>query len=379
VLYLDHAATTTLRPAARRAVDAAFDLPTGNPTGAHRNARGQRALLEDARERLAALLGVRVGDVVFTSGGTEADVWAVRGAPAGARIRSAVEHPAVAEPVDACGGGVVAVDHSGVVDLDALEDLVRSRAAADGVGLVSVMSANNETGVVQPVAEVIDVVARCAPGALVHTDAVQAFTKFPLGPLFAHAAAVGVAFAASLSAHKVGGPVGVGALVVGPGTSLTPLLCGGGQERGRRAGTPPVALAAGFAAAADDATADDWGAVAARRDRLEAALCAGIDGLVVHGADARRLPTHCNVAVPGVDADMLVVACDRAGVQISSGSSCASGALKPSATLAAMGAADDGAALRCSLGWDTTDDDVRHAATTICDVVARLRTTGRVA
>lgn len=379
MLYLDHAATTTLRPEARRAVDAAYDLPTGNPTGAHRNARGQRALLEDARERLAAGVGVRVGDVVFTSGGTEADVWAVQGAPAGARIRSAVEHPAVAEPVDARGGLVVAVDDRGVLDLDALEDLVRQRAAGEGVGVVSVMTANNETGVVQPVTDVIDVVARCAPGALVHTDAVQAFTKIPLAPLFAHAATAGVAFAASLSAHKVGGPVGVGALVVGPGASPAPLLCGGGQERGRRAGTPSAALAAGFAAAADAAAADDWSAVGALRDRLEAALCDGVDGLVVHGVDAHRLPTHCNVAVPGVDADMLVVACDRAGLQVSSGSSCASGALKPSATLAAMGVDGAGAALRCSLGWDTTTDDVDAAVAIVCDVVARLRTTGRVA
>lgn len=361
-VYLDHAASTALRPETVAAVARVVADGPANPTGAHSDAQRMRAHLEAARESLAELCGVAPHRVVFTSGGTESDNHAIRaGAARGRVLYSAVEHPAVAEPARAAGGEEIRVDASGVVDLDALEHLLSTRGP---VGIVSVMAANNETGVVQPLAEVGALVRDVAPDAWFHTDAVQAFTKVGAG--------FGGAGLVSITGHKLGGPIGTGALVLGDDVEPEPLLVGGGQERGMRAGTPDPAGAAAFAAAACASAREDWTQVGALRDRLEAALLASVDGLVVHGAGVPRLPTHCHVGIDGVMADMLVIACDRAGLAVSSGSSCASGAQRSSGVLAAMGVSDEGA-LRLSLGWTTTAADVDFAVEVVSDAVKRLR------
>lgn len=363
--YLDHAASTAMRPEARTAIAAVWAIGPANPTGAHSSAQKARDALENAREQLANTLSVRPRQVVFTSGGTESDNWAIRaGAAGGTACCSAIEHPAVAAPVAAAGGITVPVLPSGVIDLDALESLLRSES--DGIGCVSVMAANNETGVIQPLASVARLVADLAPGALFHTDAVQAFTKEPLD-----VAGWGLG-AVSLSAHKIGGPIGTGALVLAADVDLPPLLLGGGQEKGRRAGTPDAAGAAAFAAAAEAACFWDWDRVRALRDRLELRLRKEIDGLCVYGAEAPRLATHCHVGIEGIMGDMAVIACDRAGLAVSSGSSCASGAQQESGTLAAMGASDVGV-LRFSLGWTTSEEDIDAASQIVIDVVRNLR------
>lgn len=365
---MDHAASTALRPEARAAAARVAADGPANPTGLHRDAQRVRAHLEAAREELASLCGVAPHRVVFTSGGTESDNTAVAaGAARGKVLYSAVEHPAVLEPAARVGGRAIPVDADGVIDLDALEALLTSRVGfGDGVGLVSVMAANNETGVVQPVEQIAGLVAAVAPGVWFHTDAVQAFTKVPLriGP--------DEAALASVSAHKLGGPIGIGALVLGEDVEPEPLLRGGGQERGMRSGTPDPVSAAAFAAAATASAEEDWARVSALRARLEAALTARIDGLVVHGADVARLPTHTHVGIEGVMSDMLVIACDRGGLAASAGSSCASGALSASGVLAAMGASDEGA-LRLSLGWTSTDEDIEFALDVVADAVKRLR------
>ncbi|MFN8104506.1 MAG: aminotransferase class V-fold PLP-dependent enzyme [Acidimicrobiia bacterium] len=362
-VYLDHAASTALRPEARAAADLVAADGPANPTGAHRDAQRMRAHLEAARESIAALWSVAPHRVVFTSGGTESDNTAIAaGATRGRVLYSAVEHPAVLEPAVRTGGEAIPVDALGVVDLDALVRMLTSGAP---VGIVSVMAANNETGVLQPLDDVAAVVETHAPTAWLHTDAVQAFTKVPV--------AAGARGLASVSAHKLGGPIGSGALVLGDDVEPEPLLWGGGQERGLRAGTPDPVASAAFAAAACAAAGQDWGRVGVLRDRLEAGLRREVDDLVVHGAAAQRLPTHCHVGIAGVTADMVVIACDRAGLAVSSGSSCASGAQKASGVLAAMGVSDEGA-LRLSLGWNTTADQVDFAVGVVARAVAGLRT-----
>lgn len=365
MLYLDHAASTALRPEARTAFADVLALGPANPTGAHARAQAVRAALELARERLAGCLGVLPGRVVFTSGGTESDNWAVRaGASRGVVLYSAIEHPAVAVPARASGGIEIPVCRSGVVDLDALEAVLRAHAS--DAALVSVMAANNETGAVQPLPEIAALVRDICPDCLVHTDGVQAFTKEPID---VGGSGIG---ALSLSGHKIGGPVGIGAMVLGQEVELEPLLLGGGQERGRRAGTPDAAGASALAAAAVASTHEDWARVGFLRDRLEAGLRAEIDDLVVYGCEAPRLVTHTFIGIPQVPADMAVIACDRAGLAISAGSSCSSGAQGASGTLAAMGA-DGSGALRLSLGWSTSLDEVDRALDILVDVVLKLR------
>ncbi|HET9292475.1 MAG TPA: aminotransferase class V-fold PLP-dependent enzyme, partial [Actinomycetes bacterium] len=278
--YLDHAATTRLRPEAVAAMSPWLGDRFGNPSGAHRVARAARQAVDEARDVVAAAAGCRPGDVVFTGGGTEADNLAVLGSHAarpGPVLCSAVEHEAVLTPVAAVGGRTVAVDPAGAVDLDAL-----AAALTRDTVLVSVMAANNEVGTVQPLAEVAEVVRRRAPGAAVHADAVQAAAWVDLPPLVAGAALV------SLSSHKVGGPQGVGALVVRPGTPLRARAVGGGQERELRSGTHNVAGIVGFAAALGVvlATRDEAAArVRALADRLADGLVAAVPGATETVAD----------------------------------------------------------------------------------------------
>jgi len=368
--YLDHAATTPLRP---EALDAMLPFLTehfGNPSGSHAVSRAARAAVDDARVTVAEALGCEPGEVVFTGGGTEADNLALAGVVArrgGTVACSAVEHHAVLHATAALGGRVVGVGPGGVVDLDALA------AALDGtVSVVSVMLANNEVGVVQPLAEVAAVVRRAAPQAVLHTDAVQAFPWLDVATLAQPAALVAV------SAHKFGGPKGVGALVVRAGIDVAPLLHGGGQERDRRSGTHNVAGIVGMAAAmrATVAGRDATNArVGALRDRLADGLLAAVHGAVETGMRADRIAGSCHLRFPGIESEALLVLLDDAGLCASAGSACASGALEPSHVLAAMGVPRDEAlaSLRLSLGVTTTDDEVDLALKIVPEAVARLR------
>ena len=369
--YLDHAATTPLRPAARAAMLPWLGERFGNPSGAHRVARAARQAVDEARDVVADAVGCRPGEVVFTGGGTEADNLAVRGVTAarpGEVLASAVEHEAVLASVAAVGGRTVPVDAAGIVDLDAL-----AAAVGPETTLVSVMLANNETGAVQPLAEVAEVVARRAPAAALHSDAVQAAAWLALPDRLAGAALV------SLSSHKVGGPQGVGALVVRQGTRLRATMLGGGQERELRSGTHDVAGVVGFAAALAAVLAEREATAArvrALRDRLADGLRAAVPGATETGPDrAGRLPGTLHLCLPGVESEALLFLLDEAGVCASAASACASGAHQASHVLAAMGVPADAArgALRLSLGWPSTDADVDHALAAVPAAVARLR------
>jgi cysteine desulfurase len=379
--YLDHAATTPLRPEALAAMLPLLTERFGNPSGSHAVARAARLALDDARESVAADLGCEPGEVVFTGGGTESDNLALLGAHAavgGSVVCSAVEHEAVLAPCRSLGGTAVAVDRAGVVDLDAL-----SEALHPGVSVVSVMMANNEVGTIQPLAEVADLVHERAPTAVVHTDAVAAVEWLDVASLGRPADLV------SVSAHKFGGPKGVGVLVVRSGTRLGPVLHGGAQEHGRRPGTHDVAGIVATAAARAAATAGRRSAVArvgALRDRLADGLLDAVDGLVEtgsggrHGAPGRsdrssRVAGSCHLLVPGVDQEELLLLADEAGVYASAGAACASGALEPSHVLLALGlsSAEARSAVRFSLGHITTEADIDTALAVIPKVVERLR------
>ncbi len=348
-VYLDHNATTAVRPEAREAAARALDL-TGNASSVHGSGRTARRLVEDAREQVAALLSADAAGVVFTSGGTEANNLGILGAGRDRVLASTVEHPSVlkARP----GTLEIPVDGEGLVDLDALEALL---SADDRPALVSVMLANNETGVIQPVADVSAIAHK--HGALVHCDAVQAAGKIPvdikaLGPDMM-----------TLSAHKIGGPAGVGALVLAGDEPIESIQRGGGQERGHRAGTENVSGIAGFAAAALRALADldAFAGLAAWRDDMEKRL-GGHAGARVFGAGAPRLANTSCLTMPGVKAETQIIALDLAGVAVSAGAACSSGKVEPSHVLAAMGVdLDDAAqAIRVSLGWNTTEQDVEQ-------------------
>jgi cysteine desulfurase len=384
--YLDHAATTPLRPevaAAMADVHDGADGVLGNPTGSHPPAQRARRLLEEARDEVAAFLGRDPGDIVFTSGGTESANLAFLGPAEAARqdrgeavlLYSAVEHPAVREAARAAAkAGVdtreLPVDRYGIVDPDALTRTLSSRVTS-----VAIMTANNETGVIQPLPDLIETINRRAPNAYVFTDAVQAAPYVDLAELTAAADLV------SLSAHKVGGPVGVGALAISGRVVLQPRQYGGGQERERRSGTQDVAGAVGLATALRLVTAERATAavrVAGLRDRLRDGLLDAVAGAyrtVPDAAGVDVLPGHLHLCVPGVEREELLVALGEEDVCVSGGSSCASGALQPSHVLSAMGVAPELAAgaLRFTLGYGTTDADVDRALAVVPVVVASLR------
>ena len=371
--YLDHAATTPMRPEAVEAMLPFLTERFGNPSGSHAVARRARQAVDEAREVVAAALGAAPGEIVFTGSGTEADNLALTGVQAarggGAVVCTAVEHHAVLHATEALGGRVVAVDTGGTVDLDALA------ATLDQLGdtaVVSVMLAHNEVGVIQPLAEVVEVVRRHAPGAAVHTDAVQAFPWLDVATVAAGADLVAV------SAHKFGGPGGVGALVVRDGTALRPILHGGGQERERRSGTHNVAGIVGMAAAMQATVAHRAGEVARAgvlRDRLADGLLRSVDGARETGDRRRKIAGNCHLRFEGVESEALIVLLDDAGIAASAGSACASGAMEPSHVLTAMGIdrRDALGSLRLSVGRTTTDDEVDLALKVVPDAVARLR------
>jgi len=337
-LSLDANATEPLRPEARAAVLEALDLP-GNPSSVHAEGRAARRVLEDSRRRVAARFGARPQDVVFTGGGTEANALAITGLARGRRVLvGATEHPAVLRA--APGAVVLPVLPDGTIDLGALE----AALAGGEPTLVCLMAANNETGVLHPIAEAAALCRR--HGALLHVDAVQAAGRVPL-PEGADSLA--------LSAHKLGGPKGAGALILRPGLDLAPLIAGGGQERGRRGGTEPLPAIAGFAAAAEAAMPD------LRLGRLRDAIEAGIAAIAPEarfaGAAAPRLPNTTAITLPGVPAETQVIALDLDGIRVSAGAACSSGKVGASPVLAAMGlGADAGCTIRVSLPWNAPDD-----------------------
>lgn len=382
VADLDRASTTPVRPEAIAAMEPFLAHRYGNPSAAHALGRDAVRALDEAREQLAELLGCTPGEVVLTSGGTESDAHAVTGGipvRSGRILCSAVEHPAVLGAVRALGGETVAVDRAGRVDLDSLADALDADDP-DGrpVELVSVMAANNELGTVNDLDAVADVVAAHAPVATLHTDAVQAAPWLDLAAVAAPAGLV------SISAHKFGGPKGVGALVVRSGVAVRPLLHGGGQEWGRRSGTNDVAGAVGMAAALAAVAAGRAATarrVAALRDRLADGLCRidGVEWTVADAAPDHVLPNALHLLIDDVDSEPLLFLLDREGVRASASSACASGAVAPSHVLSAIRPGteqDDGrrrGALRLSLGHDVDRSEVDHALAVIPGVVDHLR------
>ena len=358
-VYLDWNATAPLRPEARQAMAAAWDL-VGNPSSVHAEGRHARRLVEDARSVIASAVGAPARNVVFTSGGTEANALALtpgsRGAagmPVQRLLASAIEHASVLAGGRFADGAMttIGVTSSGVLDLDLLREALSTGPPA----LVSVMAANNETGALQPITEASEIVH--AGGSLLHVDAVQALGKMPLDISSMGADMV------TLSAHKVGGPKGIGALVLGDGLiAPEPLLRGGGQELGRRAGTENLAGIAGFGAAvkaALETQGSDAVRLEALRNRLENGLRQTPD-ILIFSADVPRLPNTTLFTVPGLNAETAVIGLDLEGIAVSSGSACSSGRVQPSHVLEAMGFGPKLAqgAVRLSLGWSTQEADI---------------------
>lgn len=357
--YLDHNATSPLRPAAFDAMAEALRAG-GNPSSVHAVGRKARAFVDKARREVALLVGALPAETIFTSGGTEANNLALSGAGRRRVLVSAVEHDSVRRAVP--HAEVVPVDGEGVLDLAALEAAL---AASPEPALVSVMLANNETGVLQPLAEVVRL-ARSV-GALVHCDAIQGAGKTSVD---LHG--LGVDYL-SLSAHKLGGPAGTGALVARKGAPLSPDRLGGGQESNRRAGTENVAGIAGFGAAAAEASVclD----VAGLRDRLELSLVQIAPDARIFGVKAPRVANTTCVSMPHVPAETQVMALDLAGVCISSGAACSSGKVQRSPVLAAMGvpAAEAACATRVSLGWNTQWADIERLIAAWQSLYIRVR------
>lgn len=366
--YLDHNATAPVRPQARAALLEALDA-TGNGSSVHAEGRAARARLEHARSQVAGLVGAGAGGVVFTAGGTEANTLALtpdyrRGEEPLAcdvLLVSAVEHAAVRRGHRFADDRVevLPVDARGRVRLGALDEVLSRHAAAGRRALVSIMLANNETGVLQPLREAADLAH--AHGALVHTDAVQAAGRIPVSM-----AALGVDLL-SLSAHKIGGAPGAGALVMAdPDLRPAPVFSGGGQERGRRAGSEnvPAAIAFGVAAFEAGQTVEaEQSRINALRERLESALRSEFPELVLLVGDVERLPNTTSLSLPGLPAETLVIALDLAGVAVSAGAACSSGKVTASHVLSAMGVSERIArsAIRLSFGWSSGEEDVDRA------------------
>jgi len=363
--YFDWNATAPLRPQARAAMLAALDL-AGNASSVHAEGRAARRLIEEARGQVAALVGAAPRYVTFTSGATEANALALQPFFAGQRLFvSAVEHPAVKAGGCFTGNTELSVDRQGIVDLDALKGAL---AGAERP-FVSVMLANNETGVIQPIAAIADIVH--AVDGVLHVDAVQAPGRIDCRLDNLRADMV------SLSAHKLGGPQGAGALVRRTDLRLEPLIRGGGQERGLRAGTENVAAIAGFGATCAAAAAN-WRAEAARmavlRERIEAGLRSRLPQAVIFSENVKRLPNTTLFAIPGLKAETALIAFDLNGIALSSGAACSSGKVHASHVLAAMGVEPmlALAALRISTGYATSEEDVERLLNALTKVVSSL-------
>ena len=380
-IYLDYNATTPLSPAVADRMAAALREVWGNPSSVHHFGQQAKAAIDEARTAVAALVGGDPTEVVFTSGGTESDNFAIRGAaealePSGRKhlIASAIEHEAVLNTIKALGRRgwrttLLAVDHSGIVSPDALR-----QAITDDTALVSVMHANNEIGTVQPIAEL----ARIAHehGALFHTDAVQSAGKIPID-----VKALGVDLL-SVSAHKFYGPKGVGAIWIRRGVRLAPLMTGGKHERSRRAGTENVAGIVGMGVAATEARlklTEESARLAVLRDRLEDGVLRAVPGTAVNGARAPRVANTTNISFDRIEAESLLIALDLEGIAVSTGSACSSGTLEPSHVLKAMGlpAHRTQNSIRFSLGASNTEADVERVIAVLPRVVEKLRSLAR--
>ena len=377
MIYLDHAATTPMRPEVWEVMAPYASRVFGNSSGIHEVSRQAKNALEEARERIAALLGAKPMEIVFTSGGTEADNLALKGAawnptPRSGVVTVATEHDAVLETVDLLRRfdapvTIVGVDHEGFVDLAALVDAVDGNTA-----VVSVMLINNETGLIQDVAAIASQIKEAHPEVYVHTDAVQGFASEDLS-----VDALNVDMM-TLTGHKFGGPKGAGLLFVREGTVLEPILHGGGQELGRRSGTHDVASAVGLARAMELAVDDrerfrtEVGQI---RDDFEKRVMAGIDDALLNTPDDRRSSHHLNVRIPGVRNETLLMRLDQNGVAASAGSACQSGAATVSHVLEAMGLTPSQAreSVRFSFGWTSTVDEVVEAADMLVELVGELR------
>ena len=381
-IYFDHNATSPLHPEVAALVSRMMTEEFGNASSVHTFGQRAKAAIDTARSQVAALIGAEPGDIVFTSGGTESDNLAIRGAAdvmdaVGRRhlIASAIEHEAVLATFKALekrgfATTLLPVGPSGIVDPAALESEMR-----DDTALVSVMQANNEIGTIQPVAELAKIAK--SRGALFHTDAVQSAGKIPVS-----ARDLGADLLA-LSAHKFNGPKGIGALWIRRGTRLAATMTGGRQERNRRAGTENVPAIAGLGLAAEMAQgkmAADGPRLAALRDRLEAGILAGVPDTAVNGAPDRRVPNTTNISFEGIEAESLLIALDLEGVAVSTGSACSSGSLEPSHVIKAMGLPHHRgtSSIRFSLGLGNTTEDVDFVIAKLPALVDKLRAlTGR--
>jgi cysteine desulfurase len=376
-IYLDYNATSPAAPAVVEAMLRVLRDGVGNPSSVHAFGQRAKAVVDDARQQVASLIDADPTEIVFTSGGTEADNLALRGAalalahgPRRRLVTSGLEHEAVlntAKALERDGWSVtrVTTSASGIVTPDALR-----AALGDDVAIVSIMHANNEVGTIQPVAE-LAALAR-AHGALFHTDAVQSVGKIPVS-----VRALDVDLL-SLSAHKFAGPAGIGALWIRRGVRLVPYLTGGRQERNRRAGTENVAAIAGLGVAARLASAhlaDAAARIGGLRDRLEAAILDAVPGTAVNGDRAHRVPNTTNIGFDGIEAESLLIALDLEGIAVSTGSACSSGSLEPSHVLRAMGLPTARArnSLRFSLGAGTTAEDIDTVITVLPRLVQKLR------
>lgn len=377
-VYFDHNSTTALKPQVLQAMLPWLTETTGNATSRHVYGRNARDAIESARKKIAACVGVQASQVVFTSGGTEANNFAIKGiaanlAPAQLLV-SAIEHPCVSRPALALAWNdwqvqTIHVDSQGVIDLADAEQKLKTRS-----GLVSAMLANNETGAIQPIAELAALAK--AHGALCHTDAVQAF-----GKLAVDFNALGVS-AMTISSHKIGGPVGLGALILDKRVDIAPLLHGGGQERGLRSGTENVAGIVGFAEActlAVETLKTRSEAQSKLRDQLETGLQAL--NVTLFGQQASRLPNTSFFAIPNIEGETLVTALDKAGFAVASGSACSSDSTEPSHVLLAMGVEPDLArgAVRVSLSDSNTEAEIQGFLKALQQEVKRLKGLSAVA
>ncbi|HEY0996980.1 MAG TPA: cysteine desulfurase family protein [Gemmatimonadaceae bacterium] len=378
-IYLDHAATTPVRPEVMDAMRPYFETQWGNPSSVHRWGREARAALDEARERVAHCLGAAPDEICFTSGGTEADNLAVIGAWRAMRdggrdavVTTPIEHKAILGAVHqiAREGGeerFLTVSATGLVEEESVRAHVDERVA-----VTSVMWVNNEIGTIQPIAGIAALAK--AQGSIFHTDAVQAFGKVPVDVRQLPVDLL------STSGHKLGAPKGVGAMFVRRGVKVQPLFHGGTQDRGRRPGTENVAFCVGFARAAELAVAEreaEWARLEALRDALERAILARVPDAVVHGRGAPRAPHILNLSVPGTDSEALLMALDLRGIGCSAGSACQSGSIEPSHVLSAIGVSSElaGAAVRMSLGKLSTPEGIARVAELFPSLVERARAT----
>ena len=373
--YLDHAASTPMRAEAIEAMTPYLDAMYANPSGSHRFAREARKALDEARDLVAATLGCKPGEVVFTSGGTEGDNHAILGAVrrlGGVAVCPAAEHHAVLHCVEHVHGVVVRVNSVGTVDLDDLQRALEEATEEQPITVVSVMAVNNEVGSITPMRDVARIVRKYAPNAILHTDAVQAACWVDLREI------TPLVDALSLSAHKFGGPKGVGVMVIKTGKNLEPLIFGGGQERDRRSGTHNVSgiIATAKALEVTDKTrAEETERVTKLRDRLVDEIRAQVDGVLETVPREHRVPGVAHLCFSGLENEALLFLLDQADVYASAASACASGAMEPSHVLEAMGIERSwsNGALRLSLGHTTTDAEIDLAVSAIVSAVNQLR------